>query len=452
MPGGFSVGWRRIISSSVELEGDADQYRHHQLLAELLRGELRLEDRTAPIRLHQAAAAWYEGTGVYDRAITHALEADDYGYAVRVITEHLEELYARGDGSSMGRWLAAVPDGFITADPSRAVDHATALVLLARPEAHRWLRVTVPLIPPDALDLQARALCLDAVIIASTGRFETFERLIAKATALAAQISLVDPFAERAGAWRARLLAFVGRHDEAIDHAEHILASERTVLRDDIATSVLAGVLVDAEHYERAAIVADHALQHWNADGAPALFGIVDALRARATIDRLAGDFDSAAVHLEQAGLILDGQTAHLVNTLVVIESADLDVATGHIAEAVTRLDRLDVDVRMLNADPRLLDKVAAARQRAVAATTGSASATRSRAVLPGRQQLTERELVVLRYLTSHLTYPELASELMVSRNTIKTQVAAVYRKLGASSRSDAVEIGRGLGLVGASR
>ena len=65
------------------------------------------------------------------------------------------------------------------------------------------------------------------------------------------------------------------------------------------------------------------------------------------------------------------------------------------------------------------------------------------------RQQLTDRELVVLRYLSSHLTLPELAGELYVSRNTIKTQVAAVYRKLGASSRSEAVELGRELGLVG---
>jgi LuxR family maltose regulon positive regulatory protein len=48
-----------------------------------------------------------------------------------------------------------------------------------------------------------------------------------------------------------------------------------------------------------------------------------------------------------------------------------------------------------------------------------------------GRQHLTRRELVVLRALTSHRTLPELAGELFVSRHTIKTQVAAIYRKLG---------------------
>jgi LuxR family maltose regulon positive regulatory protein len=63
-------------------------------------------------------------------------------------------------------------------------------------------------------------------------------------------------------------------------------------------------------------------------------------------------------------------------------------------------------------------------------------------------QHLTDRELVALRFLASHLRLPEAASELSGPRNPIKTQVAAVYRKLGASWRSEAVE----LGLVGSTR
>jgi LuxR family transcriptional regulator, maltose regulon positive regulatory protein len=76
----------------------------------------------------------------------------------------------------------------------------------------------------------------------------------------------------------------------------------------------------------------------------------------------------------------------------------------------------------------------------------------RPTAALAGGQHLTDRELVVLRFLASHLTLPELASKLSVSRNTIKTQVAAVYRNFGASSRSEAVELGRELGLVASAR
>jgi DNA-binding CsgD family transcriptional regulator len=245
-----------------------------------------------------------------------------------------------------------------------------------------------------------------------------------------------------------------GRHDEAIADAERLLASPRVVMRDDVATSILAGVLVDAGQYDRAAITADNALERWRADAAPELFGITDALRARATIDRLAGDYASAAEYLEQIRPILDDQVAHLVAVLVVIETAALEVATGCAVDAVRRLDRLDVDARMAAADPRMLDKIAAAREQAKAAISTSVASPPPRldTTVRGRQQLTDRELVVLRSLSSYLTLPELASELHISRNTIKTQVAAVYRKLGASSRSEAVELGRELGLVGSGR
>jgi LuxR family maltose regulon positive regulatory protein len=57
----------------------------------------------------------------------------------------------------------------------------------------------------------------------------------------------------------------------------------------------------------------------------------------------------------------------------------------------------------------------------------------------------------VLRYLPTHLSFAQIADELFVSRNTVKTQAIAVYRKLDVSSRAEAVERARGLGLVEAS-
>jgi LuxR family maltose regulon positive regulatory protein len=63
---------------------------------------------------------------------------------------------------------------------------------------------------------------------------------------------------------------------------------------------------------------------------------------------------------------------------------------------------------------------------------------------------LTKAELRVLRLLPSHLTYREIAARLHVSGNTVKTQAHAVYRKLDASSRSQAVAHARAIGLVDA--
>lgn len=62
--------------------------------------------------------------------------------------------------------------------------------------------------------------------------------------------------------------------------------------------------------------------------------------------------------------------------------------------------------------------------------------------------ELTLAELRVLRFLPSYLTLGQIAARLHVSTNTVKTQAHAVYRKLGVSSRSAAVERAAAIGLV----
>ena len=63
---------------------------------------------------------------------------------------------------------------------------------------------------------------------------------------------------------------------------------------------------------------------------------------------------------------------------------------------------------------------------------------------------LTAAELRLLPLLTTHLSFREIAERLFVSRNTVKTQAISVYRKLDASSRSEAIEQAIALGLVDA--
>ncbi len=60
---------------------------------------------------------------------------------------------------------------------------------------------------------------------------------------------------------------------------------------------------------------------------------------------------------------------------------------------------------------------------------------------------LSGRELTVVRYLASRLTYKEIAGELFVSTNTLKTHIQRSYQKLGVSSRTQAVAEARRLGL-----
>jgi len=66
----------------------------------------------------------------------------------------------------------------------------------------------------------------------------------------------------------------------------------------------------------------------------------------------------------------------------------------------------------------------------------------------PTGPSLTAAELRVLPLLATHLSFREIAAELFVSRNTVRSQAMSVYRKLGASSRSQAVARSRALGLL----
>ena len=66
-------------------------------------------------------------------------------------------------------------------------------------------------------------------------------------------------------------------------------------------------------------------------------------------------------------------------------------------------------------------------------------------------EPLTVSETRVLRYLPTHMGAPEIAAELFLSANTVKTHLRHLYRKLGAHSRREAVQRARAIGLLTAS-
>jgi LuxR family maltose regulon positive regulatory protein len=79
---------------------------------------------------------------------------------------------------------------------------------------------------------------------------------------------------------------------------------------------------------------------------------------------------------------------------------------------------------------------------------TGSQSAARSVDLAVRSVDLTERQLRVLRLLRGSLTLTEIATELSLSPNTVKTHTQAIYRKLGVCTREEAVTRGLDEGIL----
>ena len=121
------------------------------------------------------------------------------------------------------------------------------------------------------------------------------------------------------------------------------------------------------------------------------------------------------------------------------LELTRAHLALGEVNAARTALDETE---RMLELRPQMGSLVADARELRdrVAAGAGSSGAW--------AMSLTGAELRLLPYLATHLTFPEIASRLFISRNTAKTEAVAIYRKFGVSSRSEAIERAVELGLL----
>ncbi len=67
---------------------------------------------------------------------------------------------------------------------------------------------------------------------------------------------------------------------------------------------------------------------------------------------------------------------------------------------------------------------------------------------MPGVSALTAAELRLLPMLTTHLSFPLIAAEMFLSSSTVKSEAFLIYRKLGVSSRNQAVTRSRDLGLL----
>ncbi len=169
------------------------------------------------------------------------------------------------------------------------------------------------------------------------------------------------------------------------------------------------------------------------------------SLLAFANAARLAlhrGDIPETHRRLTQAMRARPNSTAALptIAVRVRLQLAKLYLAMSDHATASHLLREIEDIVFHRPALGALTDEVAEFR---------SLLAAGSQVAPTGGPPLTPAELRLLPYLQTHLTFREIGERLFVSRNTISTQCSSIYRKLGVSSRHDAVERATAVGLLG---
>jgi LuxR family maltose regulon positive regulatory protein len=119
----------------VPLDNERRWYRYHHLFSELLHRQLRQTQLGRVPMLHHRASEWYQQNGFADDAIDHALHAEDFERAARLIEEMSEIVWGRGEHNKLGRWLDKLPADLILLKPQLCILHAWILFTNGQQEA-----------------------------------------------------------------------------------------------------------------------------------------------------------------------------------------------------------------------------------------------------------------------------------------------------------------------------
>ncbi|WP_329459039.1 AAA family ATPase [Streptomyces sp. NBC_01497] len=460
----------RTVQLLVPVGAGAGAYRHHPALRSALRAMLAAEQPTAAASLGLAAARWYRARRDTTPAVRYSVLAGDPSLAIEAVLDVWEETIASGRSAVVAQWLRLLPARTIAADARLCV--VAAMTELAGGNAdlaQRWLDVAqarqAGAAEPGRAGTQGlgedgtvagAAAVARAIACCLRGEILSADRLSGTAAPAAAPLT----------AWRA--LACVAR-----------------------GTALLwQGRYDEADHWLGESVRDAHAAQHWlvlvRALGARAvcahLSGRREQARAlsdealdRATAEGLGGHFVTALAHLGRARLLLGTATVEeCAASLVHAEEALARTAPSggdpH-ARVLCHLLREQLEEARHDDGAAREARGAAVRAAGSCASPGvlrdllarplslssaqpltrpeeRSGATDTPAVPPGPQELSAGERRILRALCGPLTLREIAAELYVSHNTVKTQVRSVFRKLGAHTRGGAVARARECGVL----
>jgi LuxR family transcriptional regulator, maltose regulon positive regulatory protein len=427
----------------VPLDRGGEWYRYHHLLRELLQTELRRNDPDLVPELHSRAAVWYESNGMPEIAVDHAQAAGDVEQVARLVLDLMNPVWASGRVDTVQRWMEWLEERPSVRHYSAIAAHGALIsALLGRPsEAERWTAVAERLPATGTLPDGSTVAGTLAYLRANLCR-DGAEMMRSDAREAWDGLSPTSPY--RTAMLHTEGLSYVLDGDP--DRADAVFAHTYDIATGFGALPMIALILAErfliaAERDDWPAadalmVRAAEILESGRFDGYWTS-ALVFAAAARAAAHR--GHMHAARQYVKRAARLRPLLTYALpvVSVQALLELARAYLAVVDPAGARAALEQAH---GILQQRPDLGTLLAAADQlqsrlgQIVVAELGASS-------------LTTAELRLLPLLPTHLSFPEIGDRLFISRHTVKSQVNSLYRKLGVSSRGEAVDRMTELGL-----
>jgi LuxR family transcriptional regulator, maltose regulon positive regulatory protein len=423
------------------IEPSHERYRWHQLVRDALILELHRFNPLLEASLHRTAAAWFVQAGNSRLAIDHVSRAGDSELAEELIWRNVVGFASSGRNHLVHGWLTRLGRERIGRRMRLALSAAlSSLTAGDLNEAQRWLTAAAAAAErSEAAGPEQRFAAELAAADVMTSRTGV--------TAIDELATLVQATEPRDSQWRPLCLLLKGMADYLKGGRGAVrLLEESVVLGGDCAPAVaslclaqLGMIALEEKDWERAEEVTDRAMALTERLGREPICALVYAAAAASRAHR--GRVDEAKMALRTSVDLLTslgnfvpwyGAEARILLAHASLSLADIVRARALLAEA-SRLARRTPDAVIFG---HWFDDAWAFMD------------TLAETSLAGPSALTIAELRVLRFLPSHRSFREIAAQLGVSANTVKTQAHAVYRKLGAASRSEAVARASDAGLL----
>jgi LuxR family maltose regulon positive regulatory protein len=433
----------------VPLDGRGEWFRYHHVFREVLRRELAetcSDDHIA--RLHARAGDWFAAADDVASAVAHMLAGGHETAAADLIARSWNAWLQTGRSATMMRWLDALPSGTVASDPRLCLARAwLALDSGEQAAAERWADATAA--ADDGRPLPEGGVTVASSVAMLRGTLAYRAGDLGAAEALGAQAVELEDDPE--SAWRAVALATLG----AARHFRGAPSGDVAPLLEEAVGIARAGANSMAVLRARGTL-AVVALASGDAAGAGRWVAAADALRARESLEEYwmgslatavagqlaadAGELERARERLERA-LVLARRGASRPEELYALAAlAPVQATLGDPVAAKATLRTARAALRE-SPSPGMFGHLVDDAERRLRGKAVPSSAMEV-------EELSAREMSVLRLLGSELSIAEIGDELYISRNTVKTHVRGIYRKLDADTQAVAVSRARELRLL----